>query len=245
PAAPVATAPAPAPVQENDPAPAPAPAAPVATAPAPAPVQENDPAPAPAPAAPVATALPAVTASPTGPATPTFKITSAPLEAPAPNALPPALAKKVHGLPNGYLLLASSYRIAKSAVPGKTSRTKRNMRLNTEVADALTRQMLTDKRLLGIRDLKASHYVDAALTYGRTADVATLIAQADAFRERWLGEDDPFEDPNHYTITVANNDWLDDMLDELTLAKANGLHGYMINVIIEAYLSELGAPSAT
>ncbi|MFF2618574.1 hypothetical protein, partial [Kitasatospora sp. NPDC058046] len=195
-------------------------------------------------AAPVAATLPAVTTSHNAAIAPTFKISSAPLAAPAPNALPPALAKKVHGLPNGYLLLATSYRIAKSAVPSKTARTKRNMRLNTEVADALTRQMLTDKRLLGIKDLKPSHYVDAALTYGRTADVATLIAQADAFRERWLGEDDPFEDPNHYTITAANNSWLDDMLDELTLAKANGLHGYMINVIIEAYLSELSPPGS-
>ncbi|MFJ1936650.1 hypothetical protein ACIOGZ_28820 [Kitasatospora sp. NPDC088160] len=191
----------------------------------------------------VESTLPAVPGANVAAVTSTFRSNSFTLEVSAPNALPPALAKKVHGLPDGYLLLVNSYRIAKSAAPGRLSRTKRNVRLNKELAGALTRQQLADKRLLGLKDLKPSHYVDAALTFGRNADVTTLIEQADAFRERLLGEDDPFEDPNHFTITVANNDWLDEMLDELVLAKANGLHGYMINVIVEAYLSTLSPRS--
>ncbi|WP_330351730.1 hypothetical protein [Streptomyces sp. NBC_00582] len=156
-----------------------------------------------------------------------------------PEALPPVLAQKVQDLPHAYMHLAASYREAKSAHPRRPARAKRNVRLHTAVSQAVTRQMVADKRRLGLRDLKPSHYVDAALTYGRAASVDVLIDQAAQFRDNHLGEDDAFGAPNHYTISSGNDQWLDDMLDEMALAQANGLHGYMINVIVQAYLREL------
>jgi hypothetical protein len=159
-------------------------------------------------------------------------------------ALPPLLAQKVDGLPQAYLQLASSYRLAKSARPGRAGRAKRNVRLHAEVAEAITRQLITDKRQLGLRDLKPSHYVDAALSYAREVEVETLIEEADKFRDRHLGEEGGLEAPNHYSISGENDAWLDDMIDELMVAKATGLHGHMINVIIEAFLKELAGLSA-
>ncbi len=160
-------------------------------------------------------------------------------------SLPPLLAQKVHGLPRAYMLLATSYRAAKSARPGRSSRTKRNMRLHIEVSDTLTRQLLADKRLLGIKDLKPSHYVDAALTYARSAEVGYLIEEADRFRDQHLGEENSLDAPNHYSIAGENDLWLNDMIDEMLVARATGLHGHMINMVIEAFLKELASSPTT
>ena len=156
------------------------------------------------------------------------------------DSLPPMLAQKVTGLPSAYLLLAQAYRQAKYARPGtRIVRPKRNIRLHVEVSAALTKQLVLDKRLLGLKDLKSSHYVDAALSYAQGADTGALIAQADEFRDRHLGEENPLEAPNHYTISPENNAWLDSMIDVLLEERANGLHGIMINVGLEAFLADL------
>ncbi|MER7694642.1 hypothetical protein [Streptomyces sp. NPDC097610] len=142
-------------------------------------------------------------------------------------------------MPEAYLELARSYRNAKATRTG--SKTKRNMRLHREVADAITRQLIQDKRLLNIRDLKPSHYVDAALTMAQGYQAEALIVEADNFREYHLGEGPGSEAPNHYTISQKNFDWLEEMTDELLLANATGLHGHMINVVIKVYLQQLAA----
>ncbi|MFE3268083.1 hypothetical protein [Streptomyces sp. NPDC059215] len=142
-------------------------------------------------------------------------------------------------MPEAYMELARSYRNAKATRTG--SKAKRNMRLHREIADAITRQLVQDKRLLNIRDLKPSHYVDASLTIARGYQVETLIVEADNFREYHLGEGTGSEAPNHYTISQKNYDWLEEMTDELLLANATGLHGHMINVVIQAYLHQLAA----
>lgn len=171
-------------------------------------------------------------AFPAGPGFPQRQVTA---------ALPPVLAEKVEGLPQSYLFLAASWRAAKSARPGRATRKKRNMRLHKEVLRQLNKQMVADKRQLGLRDLKPSHYVDAALSYGRGAKPPVLIEEASKFFDRHLGEEDGYASPNHYSISPDNDDWLDEMMDELRLAEELGLHGQMINVVVEAYLKELSA----
>ncbi|MFF2128352.1 hypothetical protein ACFVW1_23710 [Streptomyces olivochromogenes] len=170
---------------------------------------------------------------------PSFPTTAGYAQVRASEGLPAILAGRVRGLPEAYMELARSYRNAKATRTG--SRAKRNMRLHREVADAITRQLVQDKRLLSIRDLKPSHYVDAALTMARGYQVEMLITEADKFREYHLGEGSGSEAPNHYTISQKNFDWLEEMTDELLLANATGLHGYMINVVIQAYLQQLAA----
>jgi hypothetical protein len=176
------------------------------------------------------------------PTAPNFPTTAGHAQLRASEGLPAILAGRVHGLPEAYMELARSYRNAKATRTG--SRAKRNMRLHREVADAITRQLVQDKRLLSIRDLKPSHYVDAALTMAQGYQVETLITEADKFREYHLGEGSGSEAPNHYTISQKNFDWLEDMTDELLLANATGLHGHMINVVIQAYLQQLATQGA-
>lgn len=155
-------------------------------------------------------------------------------------ALPPQLAHKVEGLPVAYLELAKSYRRAQATRTG-TKPAKRNIRLHTEVATAMNHQMVADKRRLGLRNLKPSQYVDAALTLARGVSVEDLIRAADGFRDKHIGEDSGFGSPNHYSIWKENDDWLDEMMDELLLANTTGLHGHMINVIVESFLQQLNA----
>ncbi|MET9324959.1 hypothetical protein ABZX75_33160 [Streptomyces sp. NPDC003038] len=152
--------------------------------------------------------------------------------------LPTPLADKVRDLPVAYRELASSYRTAKDTRTGKTLK-RRNIRLHTSLATTLRRQLVHDKRLLSIRDLAPSYYVDAALTFMRTLPTAQFIEAADQFRDRLVGADAGFEAPNHYSISKENDDWLEEMKDELMLAGTKGLHGHMINAIVEAFLTQL------
>ncbi|MFI5986886.1 hypothetical protein ACIBEA_39240 [Streptomyces sp. NPDC051555] len=152
--------------------------------------------------------------------------------------LPTPLADKVRDLPVAYRELANSYRTAKDTRTGKTLK-RRNIRLHTTLAASLRRQLVHDKRLLTIRDLVPSYYVDAALTFMRNLPTAQFIEAADQFRDRLVGGDAGFEAPNHYSITKENDDWLEDMKDELMLAGTKGLHGHMINAIVEAFLTQL------
>ncbi|MCG7523853.1 hypothetical protein MHW47_05245 [Streptomyces sp. OfavH-34-F] len=156
------------------------------------------------------------------------------------NALPPQLAEKVQGLPVAYIELARSYRQAQATRTG-TKPAKRNIRLHTEVAVAVNRQMVSDKRMLGLRNLKPSQYLDAAITLARDISVADLIKAADEFRDRHLGEESGSASPNHYSISRENDVWLNDMMDELLLANTTGLHGHMVNVIVQSFLEQLRA----
>jgi hypothetical protein len=153
-------------------------------------------------------------------------------------ALPPQLADKVEGLPVAYLELAKSYRRAQATRTG-TKPAKRNIRLHAEVATAVNHQLVSDKRMLGLRNLKPSQYVDAAVTLARGVSVDDLIRAADEFRDSHLGEESSSASPNHYSISRENDAWLDDMMDELLLANTTGLHGHMINVIIQSFLEQL------
>ncbi|MBQ0972864.1 hypothetical protein KBZ00_17210 [Streptomyces sp. RK31] len=153
-------------------------------------------------------------------------------------ALPPQLAEKVQGLPVAYLELAKSYRQAQATRTG-TKPAKRNIRLHSDVATAVNRQMVSDKRMLGLRNLKPSQYVDAAITLARHVSVDDLIRAADHFRDSHLGEEAGSATPNHYSISRENDAWLDNMMDELLLANTTGLHGHMINVIVQSFLEQL------
>ncbi|MEE1737022.1 hypothetical protein PUR49_10995 [Streptomyces sp. BE147] len=155
-------------------------------------------------------------------------------------ALPPSLAGKVKGLPVAYMELAKSYRRAQSTRTG-TKPAKRNIRLHLDVTSALNPQLVSDKRRLQLKNLKPSQYVDAAITMARGVSVEELISAADEFRDRRIGEDSGFGSPNHYSIWKENDEWLDEMMDELLLANTTGLHGQMINVIVESFLKELKA----
>ncbi|MFE0061857.1 hypothetical protein [Streptomyces sp. NPDC059003] len=175
-------------------------------------------------------------------------VTSAPLlstsgysESGMQKALPEVLANKIDGLPLVYEELAKSYRRAKSTRTGVKPK-KRNIRLHHEVIQRLNRQLVADKRMLRLTDLKPSQYVDAALTLAQGVSVSDLIKAADDFRDSHLGEQDALASPNHYSISVENYDWLDDMVDELLLANTTGLHGHMINVIIKSYLEQFQVP---
>ncbi|MFD5513838.1 hypothetical protein ACFWIB_39855 [Streptomyces sp. NPDC127051] len=152
--------------------------------------------------------------------------------------LPASLADKVRDLPVAYRELATSYRTAKDTRTGKTLK-RRNIRLHSTLAASLRMQLVHDKRLLTIRDLAPSYYVDAALTFMRSLPTSHFIEAADQFRDRLVGADAGFEAPNHYSITNDNDDWLEDMKDELMLAGTKGLHGHMINAIVEAFLNQL------
>lgn len=152
--------------------------------------------------------------------------------------LPTPLADKVRDLPVAYRELAASYRSAKDTRTGKTLK-RRNIRFHTTLATSLRRQLVHDKRLLTIRDLVPSYYVDAALTFMRSLPTAQFIEAADQFRDRLVGADAGFEAPNHYSISQENDDWLEEMKDELMLAGTKGLHGHMINAIVEAFLNQL------
>ncbi|QCX82673.1 hypothetical protein C9F11_45575 (plasmid) [Streptomyces sp. YIM 121038] len=157
-------------------------------------------------------------------------------------ALPEALANKIDGLPLVYEELAKSYRIAKSTRRGVKPTRKRNIRLHQEVVQRLNHQLVSDKRMLGLTDLKSSQYVDAAITLAQGVSVSDLIRAADEFRDSHLGEKDVLASPNHYSISLGNYAWLDHMVDELLLANTTGLHGHMINVIIKAYLDQFEGP---
>jgi hypothetical protein len=137
-----------------------------------------------------------------------------------------------------YLELAQSYRRAQATRTGTKSE-KRNIRLHGDVVTALNHQLVHDKRMLGLRNLKPSQYVDAALTLAQGASVEDLISAADGFRDSHLGEESGFGSPNHYSISKENDDWLDNMMDELLLANTTGLHGHMINVVILSFLDQL------
>lgn len=152
--------------------------------------------------------------------------------------LPTPLADKVRDLPAAYGQLAQSYRTAQDTRTGRTLK-RRNIRLHTTLADTLRRQLVHDKRLLTIRNLVPSYYVDAALTFMRSLPTSQFIEAADQFRDRLVGGDTGFEAPNHYSITKENDDWLEEMKDELMLAGTKGLHGHMINAIVEAFLAQL------
>ncbi|MET7458545.1 hypothetical protein ABZT03_43430 [Streptomyces sp. NPDC005574] len=156
------------------------------------------------------------------------------------DALPPQLAEKVQGLPVAYIELARSYRQAQATRTG-TKPAKRNIRLHAEVAIAVNRQMVSDKRMLVLRNLKPSHYLDAAITLARHVSVTDLIEAADEFRDSHLGEEGGSASPNHYSISRENDDWLNDMMDELLLANTTGLHGHMVNVIVQSFLQQLRA----
>ncbi|MFI1765164.1 hypothetical protein ACH41H_24330 [Streptomyces sp. NPDC020800] len=153
-------------------------------------------------------------------------------------ALPPQLAEKVDGLPVAYLELAKSYRRAQATRTG-TKPSKRNIRLHNDVATAVNRQLVSDKRMLGLKNLKPSQYVDAAITLAKGVSVEDLISAADGFRDSHIGEEDGYGSPNHYSIAKENNEWLDEMMDELLLANTTGLHGHMINVILQSFLEQL------
>jgi hypothetical protein len=153
-------------------------------------------------------------------------------------SLPEKLADKVEGLSVAYIELAKSYRRAQATRTG-TKPAKRNVRLRSDVTASLNRQMVSDKRMLGLRDLKPSHYVDAAITLAQTVTVEDLIKAADSFRDSHLGEDSSGSPSNHYSISRENNAWLDNMMDELLLAGTTGLHGHMVNVIIQSFLGQL------
>lgn len=159
-------------------------------------------------------------------------------------ALPQHLAEKVQDLPAAYLGLAKSYRQAQATRTG-TKPAKRNIRLHTEVATAVNQQMVSDKRMLGLRKLKPSQYVDAALSFAREVPVEDLIQAADHFRDSHLGEESGSSTPNHYSISRDNDDWLDDMMDEFLLANTTGLHGHMINVIVQSFLQQLKEEAPT
>lgn len=159
-------------------------------------------------------------------------------------ALPPQLAEKVQGLPVVYLELAKSYRQAQATRTGAKP-AKRNIRLHSDIATAVNRQMVSDKRMLGLRNLKPSQYVDAAITLARHVSVADLIRAADHFRDSHLGEEAGSATPNHYSISRENDAWLDDMMDELLLANTTGLHGHMINVIVQSFLNQLKEEAPT
>ncbi|TLQ39257.1 hypothetical protein [Streptomyces marianii] len=139
-----------------------------------------------------------------------------------------------------YYELAKSYRLAQATRTGNKN-AKRNIRLHDDVATAVNRQMVKDKRMLGLRNLKPSHYLDAAITLVRDVPVADLIKAADDFRDQHLGEEGGSASANHYSISTTNDVWLDDMMDELLLAKTTGLHGHMINVIVQSFLGQLQA----
>ncbi|MFC8946337.1 hypothetical protein [Streptomyces rochei] len=171
---------------------------------------------------------------------PAFPATSGFSERRMLDALPPQLAEKVQGLPVAYTELARSYRQAQATRTG-TKPAKRNVRLHSEVAIAVNRQMVSDKRMLGLRNLKPSQYLDAAITLARNVSVTDLIQAADDFRDRHLGEEGGSASPNHYSISRENDDWLDDMMDELLLANTTGLHGHMVNVIVQSFLEQLKA----
>ncbi|MGW1616104.1 hypothetical protein ACWCQZ_42980 [Streptomyces sp. NPDC002285] len=160
------------------------------------------------------------------------------------DALPPHLAEKVQGLPMAYLELARSYRQAQATRTGMKP-AKRNIRLHTDVATAVSHQMVSDKRMLGLRNLKPSQYVDAAITLARHVSVDDLVKAADDFRDSHLGEESGSASPNHYSISRENDDWLNDMMDELLLANTTGLHGHMINVVVESFLEQLKAEAPT
>ncbi|MFC5148896.1 hypothetical protein [Streptomyces aureoversilis] len=153
-------------------------------------------------------------------------------------ALPPNLADKVAGLPIAYNELAQSFRRAQATRTG-TKPEKRNIRLHPDIARAVNHQLVHDKKRLGLRNLKPSHYVDAAITLAQGVAVEDLIAAADGFRDSHLGEEAGAGSPNHYSISKENDTWLDDMVDELLLANTTGLHGHMINVIIQSFLEQL------
>ncbi|WP_146228915.1 hypothetical protein [Streptomyces sp. NWU339] len=171
---------------------------------------------------------------------PAFPASSGYAESKMLDALPPQLEQKVQGLPVAYYELAKSYRLAQATRTGKKN-AKRNIRLHDEVATAVNRQMVSDKRMLGLRALKPSHYVDAAITLVREVPVADLIKAADDFRDQHLGEEGGSASANHYSISTKNDEWLDDMMDELLLANTTGLHGHMINVIVQSLLAQLQA----
>ncbi|WP_267717249.1 hypothetical protein [Streptomyces sp. CoH17] len=171
---------------------------------------------------------------------PAFPATSGFSERRMLDALPPQLAEKVQGLPVAYTELARSYRQAQATRTG-TKPAKRNVRLHAEVAIAVNRQMVSDKRMLGLRNLKPSQYLDAAITLARHVSVTDLIQAADEFRDRHLGEEGGSASPNHYSISRENDEWLDDMMDELLLANTTGLHGHMVNVIVQSFLEQLRA----
>ncbi|MER0476979.1 hypothetical protein ABR737_01170 [Streptomyces sp. Edi2] len=153
-------------------------------------------------------------------------------------ALPEKLATKVQGLPVAYGELAASYRRAMATRTG-TKPKKRNIRLHNDVTRALNRQLVHDKRLLNLRGLKPSQYVDAALTLARGVSVEDLIEAADKFRDSQIGDDDDWGSATHYSIAKENDTWLHDMMDELLLANTHGLHGHMINVIIRSFIEQL------
>ncbi|MER6123312.1 hypothetical protein ABT173_11690 [Streptomyces sp. NPDC001795] len=177
----------------------------------------------------------------TGPA---FPASSGYAESRMLDALPPQLEQRVQGLPVAYYELAKSYRQAQATRTGNKN-PKRNMRLHDDVATAVNRQMVSDKKMLKLRNLKPSHYVDAALTLAREVPVNDLITAADHFRDQHLGEEGGSASANHYTISKTNDEWLDDMMDELLLAKTTGLHGHMINVIVQSFLAQLQAEAPT
>lgn len=171
-------------------------------------------------------------------APPAFPSTSGYSEQRLLDALPPQLADKVDGLPIAYRELATSYRRAQATRTG-TKSAKRNIRLHAEVAQAVNRQLVHDKRMLKLKNLKPSQYVDAALTLARGVSVEDLITAADGFRDSHLGEEAASGSPNHYSISKDNDTWLNDMMDELLLANTTGLHGHMINVIVRSFLEQL------
>ncbi|WP_331726123.1 hypothetical protein [Streptomyces sp. NBC_00470] len=175
---------------------------------------------------------------------PAFPVTSGYSEQRMLEALPPQLAEKVQGLPVAYRELAKSYRQAQATRTGNKP-AKRNIRLHADVATAVNRQMVSDKRMLGLRNLKPSQYVDAAITLARNASIDDLIQAADHFRDSRLGEEGGSATPNHYSISRENDDWLDDTMDELLLANTTGLHGHMINVIIQSFLEQLKQEAPT
>jgi hypothetical protein len=154
------------------------------------------------------------------------------------------LAQKIDGLPVAYLELANSYRRAQATRTG-TKPAKRNIRLHTEVVTAMNHQLVADKRRLGLKNLKSSQYVDAAITMARGVSVEDLIRAADRFRDSHIGEESGFGSPNHYSIWKENDEWLDEMMDELLLANTTGLHGHMINVVLESFLGQLKAEAPT
>ncbi|MEU4110971.1 hypothetical protein [Streptomyces sp. NPDC027717] len=171
---------------------------------------------------------------------PAFPATSGFSERRMLDALPPQLAEKVQGLPVAYIELARSYRQAQATRTG-TKPAKRNIRLHADVAIAVNRQMVSDKRMLGLRNLKPSQYLDASITLARHVSVTDLIKAADEFRDSHLGEESGAASPNHYSISRENDDWLNDMMDELLLANTTGLHGHMVNVIVQSFLEQLRA----
>jgi hypothetical protein len=83
--------------------------------------------------------------------------------------------------------------------------------------------------------------LDAAITLARHVSVTDLIEAADQFRDSHLGEESGSASPNHYSISRENDDWLNDMMDELLLANTTGLHGHMVNVIVQSFLQQLRA----